>query len=363
MKKWKVALIGCGSIADNTYLPRIRDIPEAEMVAVCDIVPERAKDYAEKFEVPAWYVSIDDLLENCDFEILMNTTSIPAHHEINMKALRAGKHLYSQKPIGLTVQEVTEQIEAARQAKVKYSASPIHMLRDDIRFAKKLIADGCIGQIMKVHTNVCHGGPEYFQYRTADPTWFHRSGSGALYDMGVHGLTMTTGILGPAKAVGCMAKISEPIRTVRTGSFDGMQIQADQLYDNYIITLDYGERAMAVVESGFCQKASRCPQMEIFGTKGTISFVEGNGNWMPLDVYVDAPERGIRGWTQPMEWDIPANEQYFFQCMAVQDLIHAIEEDRPVGLPPEHARHVVDIMCTIPEANKTKKLVPLHTDF
>ena len=49
MKKWKVALIGCGSIADNTYLPRIKDIPEADMVAVCDIIPERAKGYAEKF--------------------------------------------------------------------------------------------------------------------------------------------------------------------------------------------------------------------------------------------------------------------------------------------------------------------------
>ena len=44
MKKWKVALIGCGSIADNTYLPRIKEIPEADMVAVCDIIPERAKD-------------------------------------------------------------------------------------------------------------------------------------------------------------------------------------------------------------------------------------------------------------------------------------------------------------------------------
>ena len=47
---------------------------------------------------------------------------------------------------------MTEQIEAAKAAGVKYTASPIHMLRDDIRFAKKLIADGCIGEIMKVHT-------------------------------------------------------------------------------------------------------------------------------------------------------------------------------------------------------------------
>ena len=63
MKKWKVALIGCGSIADNTYLPRIGEIPEADLVAVCDIIPESAKNYAEKFHVPAWYTSIDELLE------------------------------------------------------------------------------------------------------------------------------------------------------------------------------------------------------------------------------------------------------------------------------------------------------------
>ena len=69
-----------------------------------------------------------------------------------------------------------------------------------------------------------------------------------------------------------MAKISEPVRTVRTGTFDGMQIQADQLYDNYIITLDYGERTMAVVESGFCQKDSRAPSDGDFRYKGNDHF-------------------------------------------------------------------------------------------
>ena len=63
-------------------------------------------------------------------------------------------------------------------------------------------------------------------------------------------------------------------------------------------TLDYGDRAMAVVESGFCQKDSRAPEMEICGTKGTISFAN-IGNMYPMDsleVYLDAPERGIDGW-------------------------------------------------------------------
>jgi len=109
MKKWKVALIGCGMIAEEFYIPEMRNIPEAELVAVCDTDPGRAKGFSERFGVQ-WYAGIDELLELCDFDILMNITSIPQHHRINMKALQAGKHLYSQKPIALTVEEATLQI-------------------------------------------------------------------------------------------------------------------------------------------------------------------------------------------------------------------------------------------------------------
>ena len=73
---------------------------------------------------------------------------------------------------------------------------------------------------MKVHTNVCHGGPSTSSTAPQTPTWFHRPGSGALYDMGVHGLTMTTGIFGAGKSGRLYGeKFSEPVRTVRTGTF------------------------------------------------------------------------------------------------------------------------------------------------
>ena len=127
MKKWKIAIMGCGMIAQDIYIPQIKGMIKAEVAAVCDINAERAKQCAERFQIPEWYSDYDEMLEKCTFDILMDTASIPAHHEINMKALKAGKHLYSQKPVGLSVEQVTEQIEAAKEAKVKYSASPIHL--------------------------------------------------------------------------------------------------------------------------------------------------------------------------------------------------------------------------------------------
>lgn len=363
-KKWKVALVGCGSIAEGIYLPQMKTFPNVEVVAVCDIVPERAEEYAQRFGVPEWYPNIDELLAKCDFEILMDTASIPAHHELNMKALKAGKHLYSQKPVGLTVEQVTEQIQAAKAAGVKFAASAIHPLRPDIMEIRKMIERGTLGKVTLMRTHTAHGGPEYFQYRQADCSWFFQPGAGALYDMGVHGITMAVAVLGPVKEVGCMAAVSEPERTIRSGAFDGKKVKADYLPDNYIITLDWGNGTIGVVDAGFSQRASTVNQLEVYGTKGTatiegqIKIGEGDG----LKVYVDDENLQIRGWMKPLPQEMPHIGE-FMQAEAVLDLIHAVETDSTPVLDPMIARHVVDIMCTIPEAIKEKRTLPLHTTF
>jgi UDP-N-acetyl-2-amino-2-deoxyglucuronate dehydrogenase len=358
MKIWKIGLVGCGSIAAGAYMPYIGRFPNVEVVAMCDIIPERARDYCKRYGVPNWYSSIDELLSKCDVDIIMDTATIQSHYDINMSALKAGKHLYSQKPVGLTVQEVTDMIEEAERANVKFSASPIHMLRPDIRWAKQMIEDGTIGEVTMIRCTMAHGGPEYFQFREVDPTWFFRPGAGALYDMGVHALHCVTGLLGPAQKVACMSKISEPQRTVRSGRYDGKIISTDQIEDNYIITLDFG-KAMGLVDTGFCIKDSKTPSIEIYGTLGTITFTDDMKH--PLQIYIDIPERKARGWMTPMLQENLDLE--FFQCLAIKDLIDAIEQDRPVGLSPEHARHVVEIMCKAPEAAKQQTVLALETTF
>lgn len=364
MKKWKVALVGCGDIAGSIYIPQMAKFPNVELVAVCDIIPERAQAYAQRFQVPAWYPNIDALLADCDFEILMDTASIPAHHELNMKALQAGKHLYSQKPVGLTVEQVNQQIAAAEAMGVKFAASPIHPLRPDIMDIKEMIDRGTTGKVTMVRAHTAHGGPEHFQYREADCGWFFQPGAGALYDMGVHGLTMAVAVLGPAKEVACTAVVSQPERTVRTGAFDGKVLKTDYLPDNYIITLNWGDGTIGVVDAGFTQLASTVNMLEVYGTKGTLTILgqvkigEGDG----VRLYLDSPELKVRGWMEPLSQDRPPREE-FQQCECLLDLIHAIENDTQPVLDPRIARHVVDIMCTIPQAIQEKRTLPLHTVF
>ena len=360
-KTWKVAVIGCGLFANAQYLPNITKEANAELTAVVDIVEERALNAQKKYNAKECYFSVDELLEKCDFDIAIDVTNIQAHHEINIKILGAGKHLISQKPAAPNVEMLTEQIELAKKKNVKYVCVPIHPMRYDINRAKQWMADGVIGNPYYVKCNMSHGGPEYFQGRAADPSWFFEPGAGALVDMGVHGLQIVTSIFGSAKRIACMGKVTTPNRMVRSGAFDGKMIKLDMIPDNYVITLDFGDK-MAMVETGFSQKATKSPFIEIFGDKGTITFTEGYMSNPTPEVFIDDVEKGVRGWMVPMEAARPP-KRIISQCCCLGDLIDAIEGDKEPVLSPEHARHVLEIMCKIPEAIETGHTIELKTVF
>ena len=362
MAKWKVAVIGCGFFANAQYLPNITKEADAECVAAVDIIPERAQKACKDYNIPEWYENVYELIEKCDFDIAIDAASIQAHHEINTAILKAGKHLISQKPAAPTVEMLTEQIELAKKMNVKFVCVPVHPMRYDLNIAKQLISKGTIGNAYYARCNMSHGGPEYFQYRDADPSWFFEPGAGALVDMGVHGLQIVTSIFGPAKKVGCVAKVTTPKRTVRSGAYDGLEINADKIPDQYIITLDFGDEKMALVDTGFSQKASKAPALEIFGDKGTISFTKPYMSNPIPEVYIDAPEKDLRGWIQPMPGaELP--KKMISQCCCLRDIIRAIENDTEPVLNAEHARHILEIMCKIPEVLATEKPAVLKTTF
>ena len=362
-KTWKVAVVGCGSFANGQYLPNISKEANAVCIAAVDIVEERAIAACEKYGIPHHYASVHELLEKCpEVEIIIDAASIQAHHEINMAALTHGKHLISQKPAAPTVEMMTLQIETAKKIGVQFVCAPIHNMRFDLNIIKRMMEDGTIGRPYYAKSNMSHGGPEYFQYRDADPSWFFEPGAGALVDMGVHGIQQVTFLMGPAKKVTCVAACTTPVRPVRSGAFDGKPIQADKMPDQYLISLEFEGNRIGFIDSGFSQKASKAPQLEIFGDQGTIAVTKPYMTNPQPDVYIDAPERGIRGWIEPMRWVNPP-KPLNSQCCLLRDLIEAEEQHKRPVLNAEHARHVLEIMCAIEECLKTGGAVELKTTF
>lgn len=364
MKIWNIGIVGCGNIAETVYAPQMAKISNARIAAVCDQNAECARNFAGKFKIDRWYDDIDEFLADPEVEICMSVAAITGRHELNMKILNAGKHLYSQKPFAPDVKAATEQIEAARKNKVVLSTAPVHRNRPEIRLARKLIDEGMIGHPSLIKMDVTHGGPEYYQYRDTDPSWFYKSGAGALLDLGVHGIDQIVALLGPVKRLSCMAANSEPCRTIRSGALDGQKFKSDELPDNYLISLDFGNGTLGFLNTGFIEKANVHPGagIEIYGDRGTIAVDGGIGYEGIADVhlYVDRPEAGLRGWIDPLPINEKPQEEYF-QAQVITDLIDAIEHNHAPRLAPEHSRHVIEVLEAVERAAQTGSCVELST--
>jgi len=334
-------------------------MPDAELVAVCDNVASQLAYAQETFDIPLGFSNIDELLEDVDCDVVVDTASIPAHYEINLKALRAGKHLYSQKPITLTVEEATTLIETAKANNLKISASPIHMLRPTIQTIRKMVQSGALGTIAFARLRSSHGGPEYYQTgRLTDPSWFYEPDAGPLFDLGVHGLHQLTGILGPAKAVACFSGISVPERAASGcgGDYEGVPFPV-KIDDTTLMMLDFGDNVFAFIDSTYSVKAYQGPSLEVFGSKGVLS--NDRRAEEPLQFYQAYPEGDKeRGWSAPESPD-----EMRYQSIGVRDLLDAIKEDRAPVLTAEHARHVIEIMNKCYVAARERRTVALTTIF
>jgi len=102
MDKVKIGVLGYGVIAQSTYMPALSKMRNVEVVAICDLVPERAKDCAARYNVPQVYTDLDEMLAKSGIDMMVNLTHIQAHFETNLKALQAGKHVYSEKTMTTT---------------------------------------------------------------------------------------------------------------------------------------------------------------------------------------------------------------------------------------------------------------------
>ena len=272
MAKPRIAVVGCGTIANVMHLPTIKALEvagRAQLVAVCDISPEAARGAAEAFGACGWYTDLDRMLSEREFDLLVNATRIPDHFAVTMAALRAGRHVYTQKPMTTTVREATTLIAEAKQRGLTLACHPDHPVRPAIRKMAELVRDGAIGKVAFAKVNSSHFGPETHDV-PRDSTWFYKPGSNPILDMGVHGLSMITAVLGPVKRLASFSGRTADVRVHTAGAFKGKEIGVE-IDDNSLLMLDFGDATFAFLDSTYCVAASLGPRIEVYGSKGVLA--------------------------------------------------------------------------------------------
>jgi len=347
-KKIKLGVIGCGSVSRH-YFTNLSQSPFVEVVSCCDKIYERAQRAAAQYNVPRHYPSIDQMLAGAQFDLFVNLTDMQEHGRLNKQALQAGKHVWSEKPMANSYDQGRELLELAKKQGVRIWAAPTVVTSPQFAFMSKTIASGTLGRISSVHASYGHLGPNWSPF-------FYEKGGGSLPDLGVYNITTITGLLGPAREVVAMTSIVTPTRDIAGKT---IQVEAE---DNAMLTMRHGDSTLSHVQCGFNYFTAEEHQathqehhtIAVVGTGGSM-FLAGY-DWAPHGVDLATHEK------TKLERHAPDPGKYSWQYGA-SHIAECLVTGKESLITPEHALHVVEIMCAANESQRTGRRIEIKSRF
>src|SRR5699024_2168337 len=215
----RIGMIGCGVIAAQ-YLATFDVLADVELVAVADLDPARAAAVADGREgVRA--LAVEELLADDQVDAVLNLTIPAAHAEIDLRAIAAGKHVYSEKPFAITTEEGRAVLEAAERAGVQVGSAPDTVLGTGTQTGRAAIDDGVIGTPVAAMATMVTPGHERWH---PQPDYYYAPGGGPLLDMGPYYIHALVTLLGPVRAVIGASSRQRPERTIGSGPRAGEAI-------------------------------------------------------------------------------------------------------------------------------------------
>jgi predicted dehydrogenase len=380
----RAGLLGCGSIAQRGILPHLTEADardRIDLVAVCDVVEERASETARRFKVARAYSTPSNLYGDAEVELVLVATPIPYHYDNIIGALTSGKHVYVQKTITTTLAEAQKVRDLAVESGRQLIASPGQMLSPTLRHVKELVGRGAIGKVYWAFGVNASPGHEYERFRSGqeqtaevDPSWYYQAGGGPVYDMAVYSLHSLTGVLGPARRVAAMSGIGLPERQWR-----GRKIRVE-MDDNTMMLLDFGDSVFALVGGQNCVSGRHLPwgSLGFYGSAGSIeatSIDHVSGLPTRIQMWNRSGTAELLGFSDAVysasngRADLPylsGRHLDHQEPNVFADIMHCVDcirgEAEPVATA-EHAAHVVEIIEKAYQAARTGQTQDLESTF
>ncbi|MFT4228700.1 MAG: Gfo/Idh/MocA family oxidoreductase [Microbacterium sp.] len=339
-----VGLIGVGVISD-TYLENLGSFPDVRVVMLADLDLDRARAQAQKHGIPAWGTN-DDVLAHPDIDLVVNLTTPDAHIEVSSAAVAAGKHVWTEKPLGLSRDGAAALLQQAAAAGVRVGGAPDTLLGPGFQTAKRAIQDGVIGTPLFAQTQFQTQGPDAWH---PNPAFLFAHGAGPLMDMGPYYFSALVSLFGPADRVVALGTKPRAERAPRLGPLAGTPFPVEVPTTVSVLTaFEGGQQAQSLLS--FDSALERHGVLEIHGTDASI--VLPDPNRFAGRIAVVAPLSEIRdGGDMSQEWiEIEQQGVGPGRGLGVVDMVRAIAEDRPHVASGELAYHVLDIMLSAGES-------------
>ncbi len=339
-----VAIIGAGDIFP-AYAAGLAQFGTLRLVGVADARPEAAAAQAQALGLPA--LSVDELLAG-EAQIVINLTPPQAHRAVGEAVLKAGKHLYTEKPLAGSFADGAELMELATALGLRIGCAPDTFLGGAGQLARSLVDAGQLGRIVAGQATMMERGPDDWH---PNPGFFYRPGAGPLMDMGVYYLTQLVQLLGPITRVKGMAHTSWPIRQIPRGPRQGESIQVETP-THLVAGLEFEQGAFITLSTSFDVWKHKSSHLELYGERGSLVLPDPNQFGGVLE---SCEADG--------DWQAHAPQSFTgrHRGLGVADMAEALRSGRQHRANGEMALHVLEAMDAVLRAAEKNAPVSLRT--
>lgn len=340
-----VGIIGAGVISTQ-YLTHLATYPDVQVVFVADQDPSRAESVAAAHSIRR-HGDTAALLEDPDVELVVNLTIPSAHVDVSLAALEAGKHVWSEKPIGLTRESAWRLVDRARALGRLVGVAPDTILGPGIQTGIRAIRTGSIGKALSAITIIQNPGPDLWH---PNPAFLFQDGAGPVLDIGPYYLTTLVYALGPVARVRAAGIKPRDQRRIMSGPREGELFDVTKLTTVSAI-LEFEGGAQAMSHFSFDSALRRVGFVELTGTDATIAFPDPN--WFGGDVRLTR--------VGAEDEVLPTQAEGLGRGLGAVDMARSIRAGGPVVASADLALHVLDVMLGIEEAAASGAAVEIHT--
>ncbi|TAU24516.1 Gfo/Idh/MocA family oxidoreductase (plasmid) [Rhizobium ruizarguesonis] len=349
--KLRIGVVGCGNIS----LAYMRNAPlfcGVEIIVCADLNADAATRRAAEFNLRA--ADVDSLIDDKNIDLILNLTIPAAHFDVSMRALSAGKHVFTEKPLGVTAAEGRRLVDAAALKGLMLGSAPDTFLGAAGRHARRRMEAGAIGKPVTGTAFMMGRGMEHWH---PDPSFYYQAGAGPVMDMGPYYLTMMVNLIGPIRRVQAVAtsgqeerlitaegrkqgttfKVGTPTSVLSLLEFDcGATVTFGTSWDVF-------RHSNHPIELHGTEGSLRLPDPDNFG--GSVALSSRGAPWQETDTSGD-----LFG---AVNWPIAAPDRANYRMLGLADLARAIIEGRAPRASGDLALHVLEVMEAILRAGET----------
>jgi UDP-N-acetylglucosamine 3-dehydrogenase len=339
MEKLRVAVIGCGSIAQHRHLPEYQSNKNVELIAVCDSNEERAQAVAEKYGVKA-YTNYEEVISSGLVDAVSVCTPNYLHAPISIAALHAGLHVLCEKPMATSKQEAEEMIAAAKESGRKLMIAHNQRFVPSHQRARKLIESGEIGKIYSFRTAFGHGGPEGWSVEGKEGWFFQKEKAfvGAMGDLGVHKTDLLRYVLGE--------EITEVGAFVETSAKDFADVD-----DNAVCVLKTESGIIGTLAASWAYVSKEDNSTIIYGEKAILRLEDDPINSLVVQ-YTNGEVVNYQLGKIQSNAEGGQNNSH-----VIEKFVESILQDHEPPVPGEEGMKSLEVILAALESNETKQIV------